>query len=93
MKPPPPLNIPIHVRYIQNLDKKKDLAFHLTEHLRLNGVYWGYTALTIMGQPEALDRDEMVDYVMRCWDARAGEWLLEVVVERCIAGWIVDETM
>lgn len=46
--------------------------YHLTTHLRLNAVYWGFTALSIMGRPEALDRDEMVEFVMSCWDDEAG---------------------
>ncbi|ORX40263.1 terpenoid cyclases/protein prenyltransferase alpha-alpha toroid [Kockovaella imperatae] len=66
------LNIPLHVKYIQNLDKNKDLAYHLTAHIRLNGVYWGLTALEIMGQADALDRDEMIEYVLSCWDDEAG---------------------
>lgn len=54
--------------------QKKDWAYHLTEHLRLNGVYWGFTALSIMGRPDALDREEMIAYVLRCWDDEAGMW-------------------
>ncbi len=46
----------------------------MTEHLRLNGVYWGLTALCIMNQKEALDRKEMIDYVLSCWDDEAGMW-------------------
>jgi geranylgeranyl transferase type-2 subunit beta len=38
----------------------------LTEHLRLNGVYWGLTALFLLGEPKALDRDEMIKYVLSC---------------------------
>ncbi|ODN95776.1 geranylgeranyl transferase type-2 subunit beta [Cryptococcus wingfieldii CBS 7118] len=68
----PPLNIPLHVKYIQDLDKKQDLAYHLTSHLRLNGIYWGLTALYIMGQPEALDREGVIQYVLSCWDDKAG---------------------
>jgi len=48
----------------------------MTEHLRLNGVYWGLTALCIMGKQDALDREEMVEYVMSCWDVEAGESFL-----------------
>lgn len=88
MSDAPQLDIPLHVKYIQQLDEvwnyhasktdsdqKKDLAYHLTEHLRLNGVYWGLTALWIMKHPDALPRDEMVDYVMQCWDSEAGTLL------------------
>ncbi len=56
--------------------QRKDLAYHMTEHLRLNGVYWGLTALCIMGKQDALDREEMVEYVMSCWDVEAGESFL-----------------
>ena len=52
--------------------QKKDLAYHLTEHLRVNGVYWGLTALCIMGHQDALPREEMIDYVLSCWDDEAG---------------------
>ncbi|KAF9259524.1 rab geranylgeranyltransferase [Marasmius fiardii PR-910] len=61
-----------HVSYIQNLGKNKDLAYHRTTHLRMNGIYWGLTALHIIGRPEALDRDETVAYVLSCWDEEAG---------------------
>ncbi|KAK8858430.1 hypothetical protein IAR55_002657 [Kwoniella newhampshirensis] len=68
----PKLNIPLHVKYIQNLDKKQDLAYHLTSHLRLNGIYWGLTALCIMGQHSALDREGVIEYTISCWDEEAG---------------------
>lgn len=38
----------------------------------MNAVYWGLTALCVMGRKDALDRDEMVEYVMSCWDDEAG---------------------
>jgi len=47
--------------------------YHLTEHLRLNGVYWGLTALCIMGRKDALNREDMIEYVMSCWDEDEGE--------------------
>ncbi|KAF8316767.1 rab geranylgeranyltransferase [Clavulina sp. PMI_390] len=67
-----PLEIEKHVAYIQKLGESKDLAYHLTTHLRLNAVYWGLTALSIMKRPEALDRTAMIEYVMSCWDEQAG---------------------
>ncbi|KAG5732548.1 hypothetical protein E4T56_gene13616, partial [Termitomyces sp. T112] len=51
------LAIPLHVSYIKALgDNKDDLTYHLTAHLRMNAVYWGLTALCIMGHKEALPR-------------------------------------
>ncbi|OJJ42929.1 hypothetical protein ASPZODRAFT_136786 [Penicilliopsis zonata CBS 506.65] len=56
-----------HVDYIKNLDtRREDLEYWLTEHLRLNGVYWGLTALQLLGQPEALPRDETIAFVLSC---------------------------
>ncbi|THH14286.1 hypothetical protein EW146_g6023 [Bondarzewia mesenterica] len=67
------LLIPLHVKYIQNLgDSKDDLTYHLTAHLRMNAIYWGLTALCVMDQKNALDREEMIKFVMDCWDDEAG---------------------
>lgn len=46
--------------------KTDTLEYWLTEHLRLNGVYWGLTALCLLGHPEALDREETIKYVQSC---------------------------
>ncbi|KAI5291463.1 hypothetical protein KEM52_000164 [Ascosphaera acerosa] len=56
-----------HVAYITSLNTRTDrLDYWLTEHLRLNGVYWGLTALHLLGQPGALDRAETVRFVLAC---------------------------
>lgn len=52
---------------------KDGLAYHLTAHLRMNAIYWGLTALCVMGQPDALDRTELIEFVVSCWDDRIGE--------------------
>lgn len=46
--------------------RKDELEYWLTEHLRLNGLYWGLTALHLLGRPEALPRTEMLDFVLSC---------------------------
>lgn len=62
-----------HVAYIKNLDTRTDeLQYWLTEHLRLNGVYWGLTALHILGHPDALPREETIDFVLSCQRADGG---------------------
>lgn len=45
----------------------------MTSHLRMNAIYWGFTAVCVMGQKDALPRHQMVDYVMSCWDEKAGQ--------------------
>ncbi|KAF1929807.1 geranylgerany transferase type II beta subunit [Didymella exigua CBS 183.55] len=62
-----------HVRYIQSLDTRKDeLEYWLTEHLRLNGLYWGLTALHLLGHPNALPRNEILNFVCSCLHDNGG---------------------
>lgn len=62
-----------HVKYVQSLDTKRDeLDYWLTEHLRLNGVYWGLTALHLLGQPDALPRQDTIDFVISCQHGNGG---------------------
>jgi geranylgeranyl transferase type-2 subunit beta len=62
-----------HVDYISSLDKRSDeYEYWLTEHLRLNGIYWGLTALYILKRPLALPRDELISFVMQCWHPESG---------------------
>lgn len=56
----------------ERLQNKDDLVYHLTAHLRMNAVYWGLTALCVMKHKDALNREEMIDFVMSCWDEEAG---------------------
>jgi geranylgeranyl transferase type-2 subunit beta len=44
----------------------------MTTHLRMNAIYWGLTALCVMDHKEVLDRKEMIEFVMGCWDEEAG---------------------
>ncbi|GAA5826153.1 hypothetical protein JCM10212_004818, partial [Sporobolomyces blumeae] len=63
----------LHVSYIQSLDKNRDdLAYHFTEHLRMNGIYWGLTALALMSNKDALPREDMIAWVLSCWDDDVG---------------------
>jgi geranylgeranyl transferase type-2 subunit beta len=62
-----------HVKYIQALDTRKDeYEYWLTEHLRLNGLYWGLTALHLLGHPDALPRAEVLDFVFECLHESGG---------------------
>lgn len=62
-----------HVKYIQSLDTRKDeYDYWLTEHLRLNGLYWGLTSLHLLGEPGALPKDGVVDFVLSCQHPNGG---------------------
>jgi len=63
----------LHVKYIQSLDTRKDeYDYWLTEHLRLNGLYWGLGALHLLRHPDALPRDETIDFVLSCQHESGG---------------------
>ncbi|AGO12098.1 AaceriAEL268Wp [[Ashbya] aceris (nom. inval.)] len=62
-----------HISYIKSLDKKhEDYEYWLTEHLRLNGIYWGLTALCCLDAKDAFNRNDIIAFVKRCWDKRTG---------------------
>lgn len=54
-----------HVAYIRSLDERKeDLEYWLTEHLRVNGLYWGLTALDLMNHKDVLPREDVIQYLL-----------------------------
>lgn len=56
-----------HVEYVKSLDNAKDeLEYWLSEHLRLNGIYWGLTACHLLGHPDALERNGVIDFTLSC---------------------------
>ncbi|KAB5551332.1 prenyltransferase and squalene oxidase [Coniochaeta sp. 2T2.1] len=62
-----------HVKYVQSLDTKVDeYGYWMTQHLRLNGLYWGLVALHLLGHPEALPRDETIKFVLSCQKDNGG---------------------
>jgi len=54
------------------LQRKDELQYWMTEHLRLNGVYWGLTALHLMGHPDALPVDQTIKFVLECQNPDGG---------------------
>ncbi|KCV69687.1 hypothetical protein H696_04095 [Fonticula alba] len=69
----PPLNVKAHVDFIAALDKKKnDYEYWLTEQAVLNGIYWGLTALFLLGAPDTLVREDVIQFVVDCWDSKTG---------------------
>ena len=85
--PPPPFFEGLHVHYIATLADKLDAPTSYegahTEHLRMSGVYWSLTALSLLKTPEEVDalmgltspkgdRSSIVDWVLQCHDKRSG---------------------
>ncbi|KKP07538.1 geranylgeranyl transferase type-2 subunit beta [Trichoderma harzianum] len=69
----PKLATDAHVKYVLSLDTKTDeLDYWMTEHLRLNGAYWGLSALHFLSRPEALPRKDTIDFVLSCQHENGG---------------------
>ncbi|CAA6660639.1 unnamed protein product [Spirodela intermedia] len=62
-----------HARYILSVEKRKDdLESIVIEHLRMNGAYWGLTTLDLLHQLGAVDRNEVVSWVLKCQHESGG---------------------
>lgn len=44
----------------------------MTEFLRMSGVYWGVTALDLMGHLDKLDKEEIVEFIRKCQCPKTG---------------------
>ena len=64
-----------HVDYIKKISNdKSSFEFVVTQHLRMSGVYWGLTAMCILGQNHKLEMlsDAIVDWVISCQHEESG---------------------
>ncbi|EGG23243.1 protein geranylgeranyltransferase type II [Cavenderia fasciculata] len=63
-----------HISYVVNLDNKKeeDFEYWVTEHLRMNGMYWGLTSLYILKALDKMDRDVIINWVLSCQKSNGG---------------------
>jgi geranylgeranyl transferase type-2 subunit beta len=59
-----------HTRTIHQ--KKDSFEYWISEHLRLNGVYWGLTSLHLLRKPETLKPADVISYVLSCQDTQTG---------------------
>jgi prenyltransferase beta subunit len=46
--------------------QRETLEYWVTEHLRVSGLYWGLTALTLLGREDALPREDVIAFLLRC---------------------------
>lgn len=61
-----------HVQFTLDQSSNRSYEYWLSEHLRLNGLYWGVTALVTMKKLDKLPQQEVIDFVMSCWDDKSG---------------------
>mmetsp|Transcript_1583 Transcript_1583/g.4134 ORF Transcript_1583/g.4134 Transcript_1583/m.4134 type:complete len:392 (+) Transcript_1583:656-1831(+) len=76
-----------HLKYIAHLGNKLDSPTSymgaVTEHLRMSGIYWTYTALSLLvstsdansiigNDPSSSELPRLVDWVLKCYDSNTG---------------------
>lgn len=71
----PPFLINKHTAYIKTISSDKvSFEFTASQHFRMSGVYWGLTALCLLGKKlsEEMDVDEITSWVMECQHENGG---------------------
>lgn len=67
-----------HVSYVKKISTDKEsFEFVVTQHLRMSGVYWGLTALSLLGIDidKELNGPEIVEWVSSCQDKELGGYI------------------
>ncbi|GAB5364016.1 hypothetical protein AAMO2058_000933400 [Amorphochlora amoebiformis] len=63
----------MHVEFILGLDKKKDtFEYHVMEHLRMSGIYWGATCMDLLGELDKMDKKHILKFVFDCKHSNGG---------------------
>jgi geranylgeranyl transferase type-2 subunit beta len=44
----------------------------MTEYLRMSGIYWGLTAMSLMKELDRMRKDEILEFVRSCQDPISG---------------------
>lgn len=55
-----------------SLQTKTSFEFYATEHFRMSGVYWGLTAMHLLGKQRMMDTALIVDWVLSCQHSNGG---------------------
>lgn len=61
-----------HIEYIVNHGKDNAYEYHMTEFLRMSGIYWGVTALDTLQHLEKLNRAEILEFIKKCQCPQTG---------------------
>ncbi len=61
-----------NLRPCSGVQNKESFEFYATEHFRMSGVYWGLSALHLIGRADLLDREDVLDWVLRCQKPSGG---------------------
>lgn len=62
-----------HGEYIKAYEiKKEDYNYVMTEYLRMSGIYWGLTAMSLMNKLECMNQTEVLEFVKTCQHENGG---------------------
>ncbi|XP_049963725.1 geranylgeranyl transferase type-2 subunit beta isoform X2 [Schistocerca serialis cubense] len=62
-----------HSDYIASYGMNKDeYEYCMTEYLRMSGMYWGLTAIELMGNLDRMNKQEILDFIRMCQDESGG---------------------
>ncbi|CAB3359034.1 Hypothetical predicted protein [Cloeon dipterum] len=68
-----PLTLKVHSDYIAAYgENKEDYEYCMTEYLRMSGIYWGLTAMALMGELDRMNKGEVLQFVRSCQDPVSG---------------------
>ena len=67
-----------HRDYIRKISSdNSSFEYLVTQHLRMSGVYWGLTALHLLGvnlneEPFPVDKQSIINWILTCYDPESG---------------------
>jgi geranylgeranyl transferase type-2 subunit beta len=63
-----------HVQFVKSFESinTDSIEYWMTEHLRVNGIYWGLTGVEVMGRLGDLDREKTLSFVRSCLKSGGG---------------------
>lgn len=62
-----------HVEYVKDLFRHPSYLVHfMADHLKMNALYWGLGTLFLVNKKDEFKREEVIEYVMACFDHRSG---------------------
>lgn len=68
-----------HLSYIKKVSNDKEsFEYVVTQHLRMSGVYWGLTAMCLLGGDikSEMNSDAIVEWVLSCQDELNGGYVI-----------------
>lgn len=54
------------------MQRKDSFEFYATEHFRMSGVYWGLTAMHLLGKQHMMDIEAIASWVLSCQHPSGG---------------------